>query len=406
MATAEPNLLPNSSQVHSIAQWISEFGGSLLFEAGFAPADTDREELMEILRSLEDCREEGRPLYPDIILTSRREECLQSIYKAEFVCCGEIRERRGRIRRALKRCLPLTVDPWAILIEVQENRLVYGVVSIIHRADAPPFHEQLMDIAKGPPGLPVVHLRRHGSRGVLVRTAKRDTVVSLTLSDELLKAQAHVDQFAAAVTSDSRLGETASVVLETPSSPSHEGGSEDAEPSDGQQRRKDEHREHERQKERDRIETRRTGTARIVRGLLEQACREGHGLLACAVDSNNLGAVRAALPDGAYLAPALDLKPPLRDESNTELSVENDVSLRARLALARRMVECDLVTLFSTDGLLLGYNIHVPNTENLSGVVGGARSRAFAALRSNSVINAALMCSQDGQTTIFPDHAQ
>src|SRR5262249_40379884 len=111
------------------------------------------------------------------------------------------------------------------------------------------------------------------------------------------------------------------------------------------------------------------------------------------------------LSDGAYVNPALDLRGPEREEDDRALSVENDASLRARIALGRRMVETDLLTMFSTSGQLLGYNIHVPKTENLTDVAGGARSRAFAAICASDTftVKAALMCSQDGQTKIFPD---
>jgi hypothetical protein len=70
------------------------------------------------------------------------------------------------------------------------------------------------------------------------------------------------------------------------------------------------------------------------------------------------------------------------------------------------MVECDLVTIFSTQGQILGYNIHVPNTGGRSGVAGGARTRAFLALKDFKFVQAAFMCSQDGQTKIYPENAQ
>jgi phage-related baseplate assembly protein len=86
------------------------------------------------------------------------------------------------------------------------------------------------------------------------------------------------------------------------------------------------------------------------------------------------------------------------DEINVAATLENDSALRARINLARRMVEMDLMTMFSTDGKLLGYNIHIPASKSGS-VTGGARTRAFNALKKHAFLSAIFMCSQDGQTT-------
>jgi len=86
------------------------------------------------------------------------------------------------------------------------------------------------------------------------------------------------------------------------------------------------------------------------------------------------------------------------DEINVAATLENDSALRARINLARRMVEVDLMTMFSTDGKLLGYNIHIPASKS-GGVAGGARTRAFNALKEHTFLRAIFMCSQDGQTT-------
>jgi len=56
--------------VRSIAESIHDLAGTVLFEAGFKNSVLDREELVEVLRMIEDCREEGRSLYPDILLTT------------------------------------------------------------------------------------------------------------------------------------------------------------------------------------------------------------------------------------------------------------------------------------------------------------------------------------------------
>jgi hypothetical protein len=236
-------------------------------------------------------------------------------------------------------------------LEVSAEKLRYGVAATNVRADAESLYEAIFDFATTAEDLPLMFLRRHGTRAVLLRTVREERVVSLTLSDELLKAADDLSGFARRVSIKTN-------------------------------------------------EINRPNSERVIHRLLEQACREGHGLIACAVDSaqESIEECRKLFPDGAWLDPAIDLSAPVPDEINVAATLENDSALRARINLARRMVEVDLMTMFSTDGRLLGYNIHIPASKS-GGVAGGARTRAFNALKEHTFLRAIFMCSQDGQTT-------
>src|SRR5438034_4276202 len=98
--------------VRSIADSIHDLAGTILFEAGFSKNAMDKEELVEILRMLEDCREEGKTLYPEILLTTRLDDCLKPIHPVQLVVCGESTERPGRFRQAIKRCAAIANEPW------------------------------------------------------------------------------------------------------------------------------------------------------------------------------------------------------------------------------------------------------------------------------------------------------
>jgi hypothetical protein len=78
--------------VRSIAESIHDLVGTVLFEAGFKNSVLDREDLVEVLRMIEDCREEGRSLYPDILLTTSLSGCLKLIHPLQLVICGESSE--------------------------------------------------------------------------------------------------------------------------------------------------------------------------------------------------------------------------------------------------------------------------------------------------------------------------
>lgn len=335
--------------VRSIAESIHDLSGRVLYEAGFSKSSMDPEELVEVLRMLEDCREEGRPLYPEILLTTRLEDCLKPIHPVQLVLCGESTERPGRFRRAIKRCAPIATEPWVIVLDVASKKLRYGVASKHVRADAESLYEAVFDCATDAQDLPLIFLHRHGTKAVLLRTARTEHVVSLTLSDELLNAANDIAGFARIVSANTN-------------------------------------------------EANRINSERVIQRLLEQACREGHGFISCAVAKSSAGADwRISLRDGAWLKPAIDLSAAVPDDLNVAATLENDSALRARINLARQMVEVDLMTAFSTDGKLLGYNIHIPSPKS-SGVAGGARTRAFNALKELPFVKAIFMCSQDGQT--------
>lgn len=236
------------------------------------------------------------------------------------------------------------------MLEVSAEKLRYGVASTNVRADAPSLYESVFDAFSGGCDFPILFLRRHGSRAVLLRTIKEQRVVSLTLSDELLKAEGDIQKFSKLV----------------------------AHQSD---------------------EPTRTNTERVIQRLVQQACREGHGLIASVLESTpkNIAACKAAFPDGAWLEPAIDLSAPRIDEGNTSATLEGDSSLRARITLARHMVETDLMSVFSVDGKLLGYNVHIPASTS-SGTAGGARTRAFLSLKEHPFFRSVFMCSQDGLT--------
>jgi hypothetical protein len=336
--------------VRSIAESIHDFAGAVLFEAGFKNAVLDREELVEVLRMIEDCREEGRDLYPDILLTTSLTECLKPIHPVQLIICGESSERPGRFRRSIKRCAPVADEPWVVVLEVSAEKLRYGVASTNVRADAPSLYESIFEAFDGGCEFPILFLRRHGSRAVLLRTIKEQRVVSLTLSDELLKAEEDILRFSRQVAQKSEAST-------------------------------------------------RSNSERVIQRLIQQACREGHGLIASVMESTreNIAACKTAFPDGAWLDPAVDLAAPRIDEGNVPATLESDSTLRARINLARRMVETDLMTVFSTDGKLLGYNVHIPASKS-SGTAGGARTRAFLSLKEHVFFRSVFMCSQDGLT--------
>src|SRR5438045_4030793 len=131
--------------------------GTVLYEAGFSNDIMDPAEVVEILRMLEDCKEEGRALYPEILVTTKLDECLKTIHPVQRVVCSSSTERPGRFRRAIKRCAAIASDPWVIVLEVSRENLSYGVATKNVRADAESLHDAVFDAASDIPDLPVMY---------------------------------------------------------------------------------------------------------------------------------------------------------------------------------------------------------------------------------------------------------
>lgn len=346
----DPSPQKKSASFRSIADSIQDLAGTVLFESGFSKEVLDMEELVEILRVLEDCREEGRELYPEILLTTNLSSALKPLHPFQQIICGECTDRPGRFRRALKRCAPIAGESWTIVLEVSKASLKYGLVSKNSRPYTESIHEIILDPEYNSGEFPILYLRRFGNRAILLKNRQEERVLSLTLSDELLRATDAITKFSKISTSDL---------------------------PDSQQ----------------------DNTCRIINRLLEHACREGHGLIACVISGSgpDIEKIKSSFPDGSWICPFLDLSPFSATDADAALTIESEGSLRARITLAKKMIEVDLMTMFSTQGKLIGYNIHIPASAS-EGVSGGARSRAFQSLEQHDALRAIFMCSQDGQT--------
>ena len=110
------------------------------------------------------------------------------------------------------------------------------------------------------------------------------------------------------------------------------------------------------------------------------------------------------LGDGVILRSPLDLRQAVATKSQFSQEITAEHRLSAFSALIQGMVGSDGITVFSTKGKLLAYNcfIQSPNQVHGKPVVGGARTRAYEALRKKigKGIEAVFIQSQDGWTKI------
>ncbi len=138
--------------------------------------------------------------------------------------------------------------------------------------------------------------------------------------------------------------------------------------------------------------------------VLTDCLRGGHGSLLAAV-SHKKKLDRKKLSDGVVLAEPIPLVQTMLAAVSATAVAEASL-LRSQESLLRGMIASDGVTVLGTDGSIRAFRIFVQRTDRRPGArqssLGGARSRAFAVLRSyvGSALCAALFRSQDGRMEV------
>lgn len=137
--------------------------------------------------------------------------------------------------------------------------------------------------------------------------------------------------------------------------------------------------------------------------ILASAIKDSHGTLIAVVPSK-AAELPETLADSVHLNPPLDLYGRFKmhiDEGKTAASVSR---LQAASELVSGFIGSDGITIFNSAGYVLGYRAFVHSETGGKPVAGGARSRAFEAMKAlvGTDLIAAFFRSQDGRT----DYAQ
>jgi hypothetical protein len=314
------------------------------------------EALVATIDSIHSYTEEGVRLYPEILITGALEPTVQSLAYATFVAIGSTTGITDGLALAMKRCAPLARDGWIICAEIKGANLRYGLLTVETSELSPSVYRHVVgdlsttDIPGG-----TIYIRGLGAQRVEVRTRAVQRIFSVSL-----KAQA---------SDGSEVGSLAKVIT-----------------TDIDDSRK---------------ETLRFFFAKV----LGDSVRRTHGcLLAVVRDSETaLERVKLTYKDGAYLDSPLDLASAvwrLREGSD---AIEW-MAVRNYRSLLTGMLSHDGVTLLSTRGRIIAYNVFVPRKEQDGSVHGGARSRAFHSLSSDGLVECAMAMSQDGGVKLWrPD---
>jgi hypothetical protein len=306
--------------------------GDFLSDADMSCSKTE-ESLIALAVALADYREEGRPLFPRVLICDELHTVLRNIQGSGPIEIGSAEREPETILRALKKCAPLTEKGWAIWVERQPEAFRFGVfrepaptaldirTTLLNTAPSDPLRAVL--IAQFAAG--TVELMSAGRPGIRIHlTGQREEQIS---TEDSLR---QVVEWSAADIDDERL---------------------------------------------------RDSYVNFTATVLQDLLRKGHGSLIAVVPHNSKAWKRSA-SDAVILEEPIDLARQLERHTN-DPSSSVLFELLTSVDLVAGMLSSDGITVFDTAGRVLAFNWFIQtDTRSLTAreKLGGARHRAFAAL--------------------------
>lgn len=302
--------------------------------------------LAELTISLSGHREEGVSLYPVVFVCDSLQRMTEALGGSRPLMIGEGPITRETVQRVLKQCSPLSERrQWAVCIELTD-RARYGVFQTERSVLEPTILSTLRSMARE--DLFLIGLTQLGENVVEVRGAHGHGL-------QFYLSGARVDA--------KQPGELVQAFVQAVSRDADE----------------------------DIVVPLQIFYARVAADLT----RGLHGCLIAVIPKSDQHL--EIFTDAILLQEPVAIPESVRACMLHAGSVESAV-LYARSNLIRGMLSCDGITLFRSDGVLIGYNAFVPLLTRDRPDLGGARRRAYNSLRSylGKGVNLAIYRSQDG----------
>jgi hypothetical protein len=335
----------------SLHEVVVDSVGGHLYKMGFPKVDGLAEALTEAADLISNYTEEGIRCYPEIVLTTDLAGLLQPITVKQVLPIAESGLSNLNLRAVLKLCAPHCSNGWLIYIEIRplENKANYGLLNAELAETAIPARVALLE---GGTNLPLLYLSRRSSSVVRLESPDQPPLhINLGLQKP--------------VTDEDYSGQLATEITI--------GFPPEAKPS----------------------------AKTFITKLLSEAFREGHGnLIAVVEDSQEAisAAISALKSDGKVLTFPIDLGDPLLRAISPEPASNGEANmlLTSRKSVVKSMLSQDGITVFTTKGRVIAFNVFVKNPTTATAVIGGARTRAFMAMQEIGIFEACLFKSQDG----------
>lgn len=308
--------------------------------------------LVTVVNMISDYHEEGAALNPDILLISKDSffQTLPCQHHIEL-CTEEINEKSFSM--AVKMCAPLAENGWNMyLLLLDESHLQYGIVNVALTQMSVSLFNQVIET---PQELAVcAYIRNIGNKVVELNSISNHCVIALNLSSYETKMEEELEKLANVILKD--------IAKDFPI---------------------------------------KEASITYIKDMFIEALNHGHGNLIAVTDNIEQIKAEEHLRGGIFLSDKIDFIKLLFDNIQQK-SDQTATTLNAFTQLAISMLNFDGITIFNSNGCVVGYHFIVDNSAVVDKtIVGGARTRAFEALTQTNGIIACLMKSQDGNIKYF-----
>ncbi len=345
-----PNLIHSSLRDQVLASI-----GNFLWGEGFTPNETLQHGILEIITLISDYNEEGKPLFPEIVIVSDLQFFEPIITKIIAIKRNALTVDEFLL--ALKLCAPLALDGWIIYIEVKGEEISYGMVSADVDETSPSVYSQTVgELGSAQNALPVAYLKNIGDKVVELAGMKSKLIVSLNLQVPEDFSLNEVNQLCEAITE--KCEEGVSITLRT-----------------------------------------------YLQKVVDGALKIGHENLIGVIEDTdeNISVVKESLrvSGGVYLESMIDFEQ-LLNSIREQGDSQSSVNLRSYSSIFQSMLNHDGITIITNKGRVIGYHLLIDSYVNEADkVTGGARSKAFLSMKNCDMFRCCFYKSQDGKLKIW-----
>lgn len=138
---------------------IAEF----LLDENFQNSTILKEGILELINLLSDYFEEGTHLFPEVLITNNSNEFFKTISNREILIAEETLTV-SEFKNIIRLCAPLAVGSWIIYIEVNGDKMKYGLVDAEMTETSPSIYEQTVgELKVEPKNINIAYLKNIGS---------------------------------------------------------------------------------------------------------------------------------------------------------------------------------------------------------------------------------------------------
>ena len=299
--------------------------------------------LTDLIVRLSRYREEGVKLSPQVYLTDSIDFLTNMLPDGERFQLAATTASTDGVTEMLSACAPIATADWRIFGHKSLDEMTYGVF----RGSGSPVSVEVDDISlSGPTDAPVIKVHQVANECVQIDNSKgtRHFIFFDHRNEDSPPPLQYVENFILSVTR--------------------------------------------------RVDDRNKDTVRsYLNRIVAASLSAGHG---CIWAVTTMARPPRILKDGIFFSEPIDFQGLIDALKARQVTLD---SLDRKAELVRGMLCCDGISLFDERAKLLGYHCFVPRSPGVR-VVGGARRRAFATLKTHlgRGLAAVFMQSQDGQT--------